>query len=151
MTLIYTITWKSLLTLKKIAQKIRSYSKQLWPYGRNWIVPWYFFEILTWSFGSHWVQRTFKVEIWDFNLENVTQTSVRKTVLIYLSFYFFSCLAYCLQYMSNRCLLRFEYQLPHPILCTTLATDKKWPLIKVISISYQLGNQLTKNGPNFSK
>ena len=24
-----------------------------------------------------------------------------------------------------RCLLRFEYQLPHPILCTTLATDKK--------------------------
>ena len=24
-----------------------------------------------------------------------------------------------------KCLLRFEYQLPHPILCTTLATDKK--------------------------
>ena len=27
--------------------------------------------------------------------------------------------------VSTRCLLRFEYQLPHPILCTTLATDKK--------------------------
>ena len=25
----------------------------------------------------------------------------------------------------TRCLLRFEYQLPHPILCSTLATDKK--------------------------
>ena len=27
--------------------------------------------------------------------------------------------------VSTRCLLRFEYQLPHLILCTTLATDKK--------------------------
>ena len=35
-----------------------------------------------------------------------------------------------------RCLLRFEYQLPHPILCTTLATDKKWPLSH-FHISYQ--------------
>ena len=35
-----------------------------------------------------------------------------------------------------RCLLRFEYQLPHPILCTTLATDKKWPSSH-FHISYQ--------------
>ena len=74
------------------------------------------------------------------------------------------------------CLLRFEYQLPHQILCTTLATDKNYHLSH-FHISYQnseiswpkvpisdyqshffekfnlpkLGNQLTKNGPNFSK
>jgi hypothetical protein len=35
-----------------------------------------------------------------------------------------------------RCLLRFEYQLPHPILCTTLAIDKKLPLSH-FHISYQ--------------
>ena len=35
-----------------------------------------------------------------------------------------------------RCLLRFEYQLPHPILCKTLPTDKKWPLSH-FHISYQ--------------
>ena len=29
-----------------------------------------------------------------------------------------------LEGLFNRCLLRFEYQLPHPILYTTLATDK---------------------------
>ena len=31
-------------------------------------------------------------------------------------------------YLFSRCLSRFECQLPHPILCITLATDKKWPL-----------------------
>ena len=39
-------------------------------------------------------------------------------------------------YIPIRCLLRFEYQLPHPILCTTLATDKKLPLSH-FHISYQ--------------
>ena len=32
---------------------------------------------------------------------------------------------YMIYHICTRCLLRFEYQLPHPILCTTLATDKK--------------------------
>ena len=39
-------------------------------------------------------------------------------------------------YLPTRCLLKFEYQLPHPILRTTLATDKKWPLSHS-HISYQ--------------
>ena len=30
-----------------------------------------------------------------------------------------------MQQLFSRCLLILEYQLPHPILCTTLATDKK--------------------------
>ena len=40
------------------------------------------------------------------------------------------------QGLVNRCLLRLEYQLQHPILCTTLATDKKLPLSH-LHISYQ--------------
>ena len=36
----------------------------------------------------------------------------------------------------NRWLLRFEFQLPHPILSPALATDKKWPLSQ-FHISYQ--------------
>jgi hypothetical protein len=39
-------------------------------------------------------------------------------------------------YLPTRCLLKFEYQLPHPIIRTTLATDKKWPLSHS-HISYQ--------------
>ena len=50
-----------------------------------------------------------------------------------------------------RWLLRFEYQLPHPILCTTLATDKKWPFKSFPYLLPKLRNELTKNGRNFSK
>ena len=38
--------------------------------------------------------------------------------------------------LISRYLLRFEYQLPHPILYTNFATDKKWPLSH-FHISYQ--------------
>ena len=41
-----------------------------------------------------------------------------------------------LRWMRIRCLLRFEYQLPHPILCKTLVTDKKWSF-SYFHISYQ--------------
>ena len=43
---------------------------------------------------------------------------------------------YLLLHLSSRCLLRFEYQHPHPILCTALGTDKKWPWSH-FHISYQ--------------
>ena len=39
-------------------------------------------------------------------------------------------------YISTRWLLRFEFQLPHPILSPALATVKKWPLSQ-FHISYQ--------------
>ena len=39
-------------------------------------------------------------------------------------------------YLYSRWLLRFEFQLPHPILSPALATDKKWPLSQ-FHISYQ--------------
>ena len=38
--------------------------------------------------------------------------------------------------INTRWLLRFEFQLPHPILRPALATDKKWPLSQ-FHISYQ--------------
>ena len=38
--------------------------------------------------------------------------------------------------LDIRWLLRFEFQLPHPILSPALATDKKWPLSQ-FHISYQ--------------
>ena len=38
--------------------------------------------------------------------------------------------------VNSRWLLRFEFQLPHPILSPALATDKKWPLSQ-FHISYQ--------------
>ena len=41
-------------------------------------VPLLFFEFLTWSFCGPWVQRTFKSEIWDFNLGNFYST-LKKT------------------------------------------------------------------------
>ena len=52
--------------------------------------------------------------------------------------------------IHNRCLLRFEYQLPHPILCTTLATDKNYPFKSFPYLLPKHRNQLTKNGPNIS-
>jgi hypothetical protein len=48
-------------------------------------------------------------------------------------------------------LFKIEYQLPHPILCTTLATEKKMTLKSFPYPLQKLGNELTKNGPNFSK
>ena len=49
-----------------------------------------------------------------------------------------------------RVLLRLEFQVAHPILNTTLATEQKQPF-KVIFVSSQLWNQLRKNGHKFSE
>ena len=38
--------------------------------------------------------------------------------------------------VSTRWLLKFEFQLPHPIISPALASDKKWPLCQ-FHISYQ--------------
>ena len=43
---------------------------------------------------------------------------------------------FLITYLYIRWLLRFEFQLPHPILRPALATDKKWPLSQ-FHISYQ--------------
>ena len=50
-----------------------------------------------------------------------------------------------------RVLLRFEFHVPHQILYTTLATDKRLPLKLLSYLLPKLGNQPTKNGPNSSK
>ena len=45
-----------------------------------------------------------------------------------------------------RVLLRFEFHVPHQILYTTLATDKRLPLKLLSYLLPKLGNQPTKNG-----
>ena len=62
-----------------------------------------------------------------------TYGKVRELFFYCLGFFVLYIFMVCILY--TRCLLRFEYQLPHLILCTTLATDKNDPCH--FNISYQ--------------
>ena len=42
---------------------------------------------------------------------------------------------FLITYLYIRWLLRFEFQLPHPILRPALATDRKWTLVNFISLT----------------
>ena len=76
---------------------------------------------------------------WEFQA-----TLLRFILLIWYDLDMFSITNFGTIYIENRWLLRFEYQLPHPILYTTLATDKKWPFSQ-FHLLPKLGNQLTKS------
>ena len=72
---------------------------------------------------------------WFFFVNNLLRFSLCSSIYIRI---FFSEILYedSIHFMDTRWLLRFEFQLPHPILSPALATDKKWPLSQ-FHISYQ--------------
>ena len=63
---LYTTTYNSRVTQKKWHKKTNAIFSSL---GKNGIVPWHFFQILSWAFWVIWGWISKKVEFWDLNSE----------------------------------------------------------------------------------
>ena len=61
-----TTTYNSRVTQKKWHKKTNAIFSSL---GKNGIVPWHFFQILSWAFRVIWGWISKKVEFWDLNAE----------------------------------------------------------------------------------